>query len=35
LNTGMHVDRGSAESLRAKYLRRLCAAAEQLSSQLI
>jgi len=35
LNTGMHVDRGSAESLQAKYLPRLCAAAEQLSAQLI
>jgi IclR family transcriptional regulator, pca regulon regulatory protein len=34
LNTGMHVDRGSA-SLRDKYLPQLRAAAEQLSAQLI
>jgi IclR family pca regulon transcriptional regulator len=35
LNTGMHVDRGSAESSRAKYLPLLRAAAQQLSAQLI
>jgi IclR family pca regulon transcriptional regulator len=35
LNTGMHVDRGSADSLRDKYLPRLRAAAQLLSAQLI
>jgi IclR family pca regulon transcriptional regulator len=35
LNTGMHVDRDSAESLRATYLPRLLAAARQLSAQLV
>jgi len=35
LNTGMHVDRGSTGSLRAKYLPRLQEAAAALSTQLI
>jgi IclR family pca regulon transcriptional regulator len=35
LNTGMHVDRGSAESLQARYLSLLRTAAQQLSAQLL
>ncbi|HMA00177.1 MAG TPA: IclR family transcriptional regulator C-terminal domain-containing protein [Steroidobacteraceae bacterium] len=35
LNTGMHVDRGSAESLQVKFLARLRAAADELGAQII